>query len=401
VGTKLSLTSSWFEFVLAAEYGGNCGLAERAAHIRPASDGELLRELDVVLAEVRPRLKEPVQQLTVAQQLADIASKRRTALWGLWFERLILRDCRVAINISECFQDRTIPDPDVAMTAIDQILTVAHHYAGRQTLARRHAERVLHGPDTDASQAAGESLQPWHGRAMLSRILWVQGFADQAIRTTHEGVAEALADGKPHLLCTTLIDAVIVTLWCGDLVEAARYQTILQEYSAAHSFEYYQHWSDCLDTVLAVSHGKIAVEPDLKLSDDPFSGSQYWDVLGTTSEDLVSTCSISRAEHGRGGCYTPEVLRVKGERFLKQRGFAAAGEAEAQFERALLTARSQGALAWELRAAMSLARLWRDQQRIGPAHHLLSEIYGRFTEGFATADLVAARTLLESLARVP
>jgi predicted ATPase/DNA-binding winged helix-turn-helix (wHTH) protein len=401
VGTRLSLTSSWFEFVLAAEYGGNRELAQRAAHIRPASEAELCRELDVVLAEVRPRLKGPVQQLTVAQQLADVGSKRRTALWGLWFERLILRDCRVAINISECFQGRSIPDPDVAMTAIDQILTVAHHYAGCQSRARRYAERVLRGSGPNALVAAGESLQPWHARTMLSRILWLQGFADQAIRTTHEGVAEALAADRPHLLCTTLIDAVIVTLWCGDLGEAARYQTILREYSAAHSFEYYQHWSNCLDTVLAVSHGRIAVEPDLKLSDDPLSGSQYWDVLGTTSEELVSTCSISRAEHGRGGCYTPEILRVKGERFLKERGCAAAAEAEAQFERALLTARSQGALAWELRAAMSLARLWRAQQRIGPAHDLLSGIYGRFTEGFATADLIAAKALLESLANAP
>jgi predicted ATPase/DNA-binding winged helix-turn-helix (wHTH) protein len=400
VGTKLSLTSSWFEFVLAAEYGGNREWAQRAAHIRPASEAELLRELDVVLAEVRPHLKGLVRQLTVAQQLAHVARKRRTALWGLWFERLILRDCRVAINISECFQCRSIPDPDVAMTAIDQILTVAHHYAGRQSLARRYAERVLRGSGTNVPQAAGESL-PWHGRTMLSRILWVQGFADQAIRTTHEGVAEALAADKPHLLCTTLIDAVIVTLWCGDLLEAARYQTILQEYSVARSFEYYQHWSNCLAMVLAVSDGKIAVEPDLKLSDDPLSGSQYWDVLGTTSEDLVSTCSISRAEHGRGGCYTPEVLRVKGERLLKERGLAAATEAEAQFERALLTARSQGALAWELRAAMSLTRLWREQQRVGPAYELLSGIYERFTEGFATADLIAAKALLESLANAP
>ena len=57
-------------------------------------------------------------------------------------------------------------------------------------------------------------------------------------------------------------------------------------------------------------------------------------------------------------------------------------------------ARRQGALSWELRAATSLARLWRGQQRVDQARKLLAPVYRRFTEGFATADLIAAKALL-------
>ena len=71
--------------------------------------------------------------------------------------------------------------------------------------------------------------------------------------------------------------------------------------------------------------------------------------------------------------------------------------AEQSFHRALDMARRQGALSWELRSAMSLARLWRGQQRASQARQLLAPVYRRFTEGFETADLIAAKSLLASL----
>jgi len=398
VGTRLTLASFWFECTLAAEQGGNREWAPHVLHIRPKSEAELLSELDAVLAEILPHLKGPVQDLTVAQELGGDGGRQRTALWGIWIERLILRDYRVANNISESFNAGAISSgDDVAMTS-DQILTVAHHYAGRQSLARFHAERVLRGSGANATAVAGEALQLWHARAMLSRILWIQGFAEQAIRSTHDGVAGALGGHNPHLLCTTLIDAVAVALWCGDLAEARRFQLMLREYSVTHSLEYYHLWLHCIDTVLAVRSGEIAVDAELTLSDDPLARPQYLDLLGVLSEELVSSCSIVRAEHGRGCWWAPEILRVKGERMLKKGGLYTVAQVEAQFQTALDIARRQEALSWELRAALSLARLWRDQQRIGPARELLSSVYSRFTEGFETADLVAARTLLQELA---
>jgi predicted ATPase len=76
-----------------------------------------------------------------------------------------------------------------------------------------------------------------------------------------------------------------------------------------------------------------------------------------------------------------------------------ATQAEARFERALSVAREQQAKSWELRAAMSLARLWRDQAKRNEARDLLAPIYGWFTEGFDTFDLKEAKTLLDELAR--
>jgi predicted ATPase len=76
---------------------------------------------------------------------------------------------------------------------------------------------------------------------------------------------------------------------------------------------------------------------------------------------------------------------------------ADAPKAQANLERALTVARQQQAKSWELRAAMSLARLWRDQGKVLQARELLAPIYGWFTEGFDTRDLKEAKALLEEL----
>jgi predicted ATPase len=73
----------------------------------------------------------------------------------------------------------------------------------------------------------------------------------------------------------------------------------------------------------------------------------------------------------------------------------AAGEAGGHFRQALGWARRQGALSWELRAAISLARMWRDQDRTKEARQLLAPVYDRFTEGFETADLKIAKSFLD------
>jgi predicted ATPase len=74
-----------------------------------------------------------------------------------------------------------------------------------------------------------------------------------------------------------------------------------------------------------------------------------------------------------------------------------AAKAETYFERALTVARQQQTKSWELRAAMSMVRLWRDQGKPKEARELLSSIYGWFTEGFDTLDLKEAKSLLDEL----
>ncbi len=75
-----------------------------------------------------------------------------------------------------------------------------------------------------------------------------------------------------------------------------------------------------------------------------------------------------------------------------------AAKAQSYFERALAVVRQQQAKFWELRAAMSLARLWRDQGKVQQARELLAPVYGWFTEGFDTRDLKEANALLQELA---
>ena len=94
--------------------------------------------------------------------------------------------------------------------------------------------------------------------------------------------------------------------------------------------------------------------------------------------------------------FEAEVNRIAGEIALKSPKPDAA-KAEAYFERALSVARQQQAKSWELRASMSLARLWRDQGKVQQARELLAPVYGWFTEGFDTRDLKEAKALLNEL----
>ena len=95
--------------------------------------------------------------------------------------------------------------------------------------------------------------------------------------------------------------------------------------------------------------------------------------------------------------YEAEVFRIAGDLCLVSKG-GDLGEAEGLYDRALEVARQQQAKSWELRASMSLARLWRDQGRVREARELLAPVYGWFTEGFDTLDLKEAQALFDELA---
>ena len=91
-----------------------------------------------------------------------------------------------------------------------------------------------------------------------------------------------------------------------------------------------------------------------------------------------------------------DLNRIAGE--IARKSDADALKAEKYFERAPAVARQQQAKSWELRAATSMARLWRDQGKVQQAHELLAPVYGWFTEGFDTRDLKEAKAPLEELA---
>jgi len=96
--------------------------------------------------------------------------------------------------------------------------------------------------------------------------------------------------------------------------------------------------------------------------------------------------------------YVPELLRIKGEVLLRQAGDGSAAAAEDCFDQAREMAQEQGSLFWELRVALSLARLLHGQGRSADAMEILQPVYDRFTGGFATADLQQAKAFLQQLA---
>jgi predicted ATPase/class 3 adenylate cyclase len=105
--------------------------------------------------------------------------------------------------------------------------------------------------------------------------------------------------------------------------------------------------------------------------------------------------AMTAVEATKERCWEAEVHHVAGDIALRSPPDAA--NAEVCFERALAVARKQQAKSWELRAAMSMARLWRDQGKRQQAHDLLAPVYGWFTEGFDTLDLKQAKALLDEL----
>ncbi len=117
-----------------------------------------------------------------------------------------------------------------------------------------------------------------------------------------------------------------------------------------------------------------------------------FDDAGRCIDEAMAAIETTKERWNEG-----EVNRIAGEIALRSPQ-SNTEKAETYFERALAVARQQQAKSWELRAAMSLARLWRDQGKPQQAHELLVPVYGWFTEGFDTRDLKEAKALLQELA---
>ena len=245
--------------------------------------------------------------------------------------------------------------------------------------------------------------------------LWLQGFPDQAVRTAQSSVDGARAADHALSLCNALAQAACpVAHFVGDLATAEHWATMLIEHSERHALAVWRIWGRCWNGVLLIRRGDAATGvPLLRAALDELRAAGYvlrytgfLSVLahalgGAGQVDLgLATIAeaLARSEHGEGRWNISELLRVKGELLLIEGAPKAAAAAEECFRQALDWARRQGALSWELRAATSLARLWRDQARRKEARELLAPVYGRFREGFETVDLKTAGALIEELA---
>jgi hypothetical protein len=196
-------------------------------------------------------------------------------------------------------------------------------------------------------------------------------------------------------LCYALTNLCGVVLRTGDLVETEHLLAMLLDHTSRHSLAYWHFGARCLELALARNKGDLTT--GLAVLRDPLCSAVHLESLATLHEGLVTQQAIVRAENGLAGWSAPEILRVKADALLRRRG-ASAGAAEGLLRRSLDIAKEQGALSWQLRTAMSLARLWRAQDRTPEAYCLLASVHSRFTEGFGSVDLVTAKTLLEDMA---
>jgi predicted ATPase/DNA-binding winged helix-turn-helix (wHTH) protein len=349
--------------------------------------------------------------LALAEELGDNTYRLR-ALWGLWTNRLANVALDEALALAERFAANARHQSDRAIG--DRMMGFSLHFLGQHEPAREHIARMLdeRAPDAHGSRSVRFQFDPWvTARATLGEILWVRGFPEQAMRAVEIAVADARAIDHAHSLCNTLRKACPVAAFCGDLAALERFTTMLFAHAARHGFASWHAQARCYDGLLRIARGDVA--GGLQVLRDTLDGTlennsamrstflrgALADALGRSGAIAQAQAEIdpalARAEANREGWCVPELLRIKGELCLLA---GAAAAAEESFLRALDLARRNKALSWELRSATSLARVRLAQDRRAEARDLLGAVLGRFSEGFATADLVAAKRLLSDAA---
>ena len=344
--------------------------------------------------------------LDLAERLGDLDYQLR-ALWGLW----ILKD-REALALAQQFAAVASTPADRLIGA--QMLGHSYHYRGDQVSARRYLERAI--ANQRAIADAGPRIirffvenQPTRH---LARVLWLQGLSEQAMAMVERLVEQAKAEDHANSLCHALaVAACPIALWVGNLNLAERYVDLLHETLSRHGLTSWQALGRAHRGVLLIKQGNLqaglpqlraafeelrAVPPGLRFMF--FAELPESLAAGQTSGGLATIEEvIDRAERTAEGWIIAELLRIKGELLRLDGSPGALDSAEACFLQALQLAGTQGALAWELRVATSVARLHRARNRSAEAIACLRPIYDRFTEGFGTADLVSAKQLLDEL----
>jgi predicted ATPase/DNA-binding winged helix-turn-helix (wHTH) protein len=337
--------------------------------------------------------------LELANQLGS-ATLRIEAMFSLCSHAFGAGDYREVGEVARRIKHYTSdPNEPLAVLLSDRFLALSHHYLGQHDAARPLAERVLHYPPGNGHRRyVGHIPREVSMRILQARAMWMQGACDQAVERAAEAEAHA-ASANPLALSQALAMASIpIALWRGEDHRAGMLLQRLRHHANRNSQTYWQSWARSFEQVLAVRANGGPMRLGIEYGPiEAMSGLGELDMIGTLVESAVSSIGFERADSGQAGWCASEILRAHAANALRADPQQAA-EAEAGLARALEIARSQDALSWELRSATSLARLWRDQGRREDAHRLLSGVYRRFDEGLGTADLVAARELVDVLA---
>jgi predicted ATPase/DNA-binding winged helix-turn-helix (wHTH) protein len=425
IGIALTAASVplWFQLSQMLECRGR---VERAlASLEPKSSLDARREMKLYAAlgasliQIKGHVPETGAAWTNALQCAerlDETEYQLRALWGLWSYRLSRGEHRAAQTLAQRFSNLAANTTDPADLLIGaRLVGVSLHYLGDQTDARRHLERMLShyvAPVYRPHAIRFQYDQRVMARATLAWILWLQGFPDQAMQTAKRNVEEARASDHALSLCYALAEAACpVALFVGDLATADCLVAMLLDLSAKHALSLAHACGRYLQGVLRIKRRDAVTGLQLLRTTVDELGEtrfvlRYTAFLGTLVEGLTGAGQVAqglmtidealaRSERNEERWCLAELLRIKGEFVLLEGAARAIVAAEDHFLYAVDLAHQQGALSWELRAATSLARLWHQQDRAAEARGFLARVYDRFTEGFETADLRAAKALLK------
>jgi predicted ATPase/DNA-binding winged helix-turn-helix (wHTH) protein len=349
--------------------------------------------------------------LEIAESLDDAEYQLRS-LWGLWSFRINCGEQIVALTLAQRFYTLALKrsEPNDRLIG-ERMIGTSQYYLGDLLSARRHLENVLAhyvAPARKWQIVRFEVEQCAAARAYLARIMWLQGLPDQAMRAAESSVAQA-TDHPISLGLALALAACPIALLLGDLATAELYVEMLLDHSTRHALARWRAFGRSYQGVLLIQRGDLNIglrllragfdERGAAGSVPRFFTLRMAEALGRAGQIADGLAAIEEAivssERSEERWATAELLRIKGELFLLQGAPGAAAAAESHFTQALDWARRQGALSWELRCATSLAQLWRNQARSNEARELLAPVYDRFTEGFDTADLKAAKALLE------
>ncbi|HTP28912.1 MAG TPA: hypothetical protein VMK12_25040, partial [Anaeromyxobacteraceae bacterium] len=356
--------------------------------------------------------------LTTAERLGDPGYRLR-AFWGLVSDHAGSGELRVALTVAQRLAglpaDQTGPTgPFVG----ERLVGSMSYLLGDLGNARRHLENVLSRyPASTVGSSPDTNRVEWDRRSAprgsLVPVLWMLGLSDQAMHMALSYVEESIATHHPVSLCWALYAACPIAVAVGDLVKAEHLGAMLLEHSAKHAPGFLQALARALRGEILLRRGEVANGVEcLRIALDELGATGFVlrrpAILCALAEGLAAAGkaveSLHMIEEALALCErsderwnVAELLRVKGELLLLQGTEEALAEAESYLLQALDWAHRQGALSWELRCAMSLARMLKQQGQIGEARRLLTAVYDRFTEGFETADLKAAEAMLESL----
>jgi tetratricopeptide (TPR) repeat protein len=289
---------------------------------------------------------------------------------------------------------------------------IAHHFLGNQAAAQLHLERGM-----ELAVELGTFNANFFGfdnsisaLVVLVRTLCLRGFSDQALRIVQRAIGEAASRDHPVPICISLVHASTWLLWTGDLPGASDLIEQLIVDARRYSLEPYRAAGIALRGELAIAREEPEAGLDLLQSALEILRAQQYNLhiphfIGASAEGLRKTGqfeealftingAIARATNSGVELDLSELLRIKSQILAAQNDRESAVNCLTE---ALAVARTQSALAWELRSTMVLARLLAEDGQRDQARHTLALVYDRFTEGFETADLELARALLEDL----